>query len=126
MAAGQVKAGYVISTRGRWLAERRWPGKLRFQAGDPADRFPICAAVRKSDGDLRAAIDQALDELARSGRLAAVFARWQVYQFDYRFAGFQERFKPDESSVDLPLLHHVGIEGDVAYPPIQRDRLPVG
>jgi len=39
----------------------------------PTDRFPICAAVRKSDRDLKAAIDQALDELAESGKLAAVF-----------------------------------------------------
>ncbi len=42
------------------------------------DRFPICAAVRKSDGDLKEAIDRAWDELERSGRLAQVFARWHI------------------------------------------------
>jgi polar amino acid transport system substrate-binding protein len=78
VAANQVKAGYVISTRGQWLAERRWPGKLRFLDGDAADRFPICAAVRKADRDLKAALDQALDELAQSGELAEVFARWYI------------------------------------------------
>jgi len=76
--AHQVKAGYVISTRGPWLAENRWPGKLRFLDGAATDRFPICAAVRKSDRDLKAAIDQALTELAESGKLAAVFARWHI------------------------------------------------
>ncbi len=78
VAGNKAKAGYVISTRGHWMAERRWPGKLRFLDGDAADRFPICAAVRKSDRDLKAAIDQALRELAESGKLAPVFARWQV------------------------------------------------
>jgi polar amino acid transport system substrate-binding protein len=78
VAAGRVKAGYVISTRGQWLAASRWPGKLQFLDGDAADRFPICAAVRKSDKDLKAAIDQALAELAESGKLAEVFARWKI------------------------------------------------
>ena len=44
----------------------------------PSDRFPICAAVRKADGDLKDAIDRAWDELDRSGRLAQVFARWHI------------------------------------------------
>jgi polar amino acid transport system substrate-binding protein len=78
VTTGQLKAGYVISTRGPWLAESRWPGKLAFQGGDKADRFPICGAVRKSDKDLQAAIDQAFDELAGSGKLATVFARWKI------------------------------------------------
>jgi len=78
VATKQMKAGYVISTRGHYLAERRWSGKLRFLAGDDADRFPICAVVRKSDKDLKAAIDQALEELAESGKLAAVFARYHI------------------------------------------------
>jgi polar amino acid transport system substrate-binding protein len=79
VARGRVKAGYVISTRGPWLAEQRWAGKLQFVA-DPAspDRFPLCAAVRKSDADLKAAIERAFEELDRSGRLAKVFARWHV------------------------------------------------
>jgi ABC-type amino acid transport substrate-binding protein len=79
VAAKQVKAGYVISTRGPWLAEQRWPGKLKFiTLPDSIDRFPLCAAVRKSDRDLQAAIDRAWGELDRSGRLAAVFARWHM------------------------------------------------
>jgi ABC-type amino acid transport substrate-binding protein len=78
VAMNEVKAGYVISTRGHWLGERLHPKKLRFLDGDPADRFPICAAVRKSDRDLKAAIDRALEELRASGELGAVYARWNI------------------------------------------------
>jgi ABC-type amino acid transport substrate-binding protein len=81
VAAGQERAGYVISTRGPWLAERRWPGKLKFlPASGPggADRFPISAAVRKSDRDLKEAIDRTWDALERSGRLAQAFAHWHI------------------------------------------------
>ena len=75
----QVKAGYVISTRGPWLAAKRWPKELKFiPIPDSRDRFPLCAAVRKSDGDLKAEIDRALEELRRSDRLSKVFARWHV------------------------------------------------
>ncbi len=49
-----------------------------FVDGSLIDRFGICAAVRKTDGDLKDAIDRALDALAQSGRLAAVFARWHI------------------------------------------------
>jgi ABC-type amino acid transport substrate-binding protein len=77
---GTETAGYVTGARGQWLAEARWPGRLKFvpPSADAVDRFPICAAVRKSDGDLRAAIDEALDELASSGRLTEVFTRWHI------------------------------------------------
>ncbi len=79
VASGRVKAGYVISTRGPWLAEQHWPGKLEFHpTGASTDSFPISAAVRKADGDLKEAIDRAWDELDRSGRLAQVFARWHI------------------------------------------------
>jgi polar amino acid transport system substrate-binding protein len=75
----QVKAGYVISTRGSWLAAQRWPKELEFiPLPDTRDRFPLCAAVRKSDGDLKAAIDRAWEELRRSDKLPKVFARWNV------------------------------------------------
>jgi ABC-type amino acid transport substrate-binding protein len=79
VATKRVKAGYVISTRGPWLAERRWRGELQFiPLPNSVDHFPICAAVRKSDGDLKTALDQALEALHGSGRLAKVFARWHV------------------------------------------------
>jgi polar amino acid transport system substrate-binding protein len=79
VATGRVDAGYVISTRGPWLAHKNWPGKLAFgPAPGPVDRFPISAAVRKSDRDLKDAIDRALDELDGSGELARVFARWGI------------------------------------------------
>ena len=79
VATGRVKAGYVISTRGAWLAEKRWPGKIAFlSAPTTVDCFPISAAVRKTDRDLKDAIDRAWDELDRSGRLAQVFARWHI------------------------------------------------
>jgi ABC-type amino acid transport substrate-binding protein len=79
VATGQIKSGYVISTRGGWLAGERWPGKLRFlEPADPGDRLPITAAVRKADRDLKDAIDQVWDDLDRSGRLAEVFTRWHI------------------------------------------------
>ena len=79
VAAGEARAGYVISTRGHWLAQRRWPGQFKFlDSPAPVDRFPICAALRKNERDLKAAVDRAFDELAQSGRMAEVFARWHI------------------------------------------------
>jgi ABC-type amino acid transport substrate-binding protein len=80
VASGREPAGYVSATRGSWLAEERWPGKLQFVHAESSavDRFPICAAVRKSDDDLKEAIDRAFEELAHSGKLAEVFARWHI------------------------------------------------
>jgi ABC-type amino acid transport substrate-binding protein len=79
VVAGRVKTGYVISTRACWLAQERWPGKLAFLPPDSAvDSFPITAAVRKTDRDLKIAVDQAWDELRRSGKLAQVFAGWHI------------------------------------------------
>ena len=40
----------------------------------------MCAAVRKSDGDLKEAIDRAWDELDRSSQFGEVFARWHIPQ----------------------------------------------
>ncbi len=79
VATSQAKTGYVIGARGQWLAHERWPDKLAFQpAADSVDTLPMTAAVRKSDGDLKEAIDRAWDELDRSGELAAVFGRWHI------------------------------------------------
>jgi polar amino acid transport system substrate-binding protein len=82
VATGRERAGYAIATRGAWLAHERWPGKLELLPADDAetavDSFPIVAAVRKSDRELKDAIDRAWDELERSGRLAQVFARWHI------------------------------------------------
>jgi ABC-type amino acid transport substrate-binding protein len=79
VATGREPAGYVISTRGPWLAHQRWPGKMEFHPlPASADAFPISAAVRKSDRALKEAIDRAWDELERSGRLEQVFARWHI------------------------------------------------
>ncbi|MDA1050567.1 MAG: transporter substrate-binding domain-containing protein [Planctomycetota bacterium] len=80
VAKDEVQTGYVISGRGHWLAEQHWPGELKFIGGgsEAVDRFPICAAVRKEDADLKAAIDEALDELDKSGKLAEVFSRWKI------------------------------------------------
>jgi polar amino acid transport system substrate-binding protein len=79
VAEGKTPAGYVVSTRASWLAYERWRDKLVFlRAIEPQDCFPICAAVRRSDGDLKEAIDRAWDALDRSGELAKVFARWHV------------------------------------------------
>ena len=79
VASGRENAGYVISTRGPWLAQAHWPGRLSFlpPAHSP-DRFPLCAAVRKNEVDLKDAIDGAWDELARTGEMAKVFARWHI------------------------------------------------
>src|SRR5262249_46856274 len=79
VAAGRERAGYVISTRGPWLAQERWPGKLEFlPPPGSSDVFAITAAVRKSDQELKDAIDRAFAQLEGSGRLAQVFARWHI------------------------------------------------
>jgi polar amino acid transport system substrate-binding protein len=79
VAQGRAEAGYVVATRASWLAYERWREKLVFlPAATELDSFPICAAVRKSDGDLKEAIDQAWEALGRSGDLARVFGRWHV------------------------------------------------
>ena len=61
------------------------PGKLGVLPAAPrlrpdalADRFPVGAAVGKTDGALTEAIDRAGDDLDRSGRLARAFARWHI------------------------------------------------
>lgn len=75
----EVDAGYVVSTRGPWLADRKWPGKLKFvDAAQPSDVFPLCAAVRIADADLKEVVDEAIIGLERSGRLDEVFARWHI------------------------------------------------
>ncbi|MHB1561065.1 MAG: substrate-binding periplasmic protein [Isosphaeraceae bacterium] len=82
VATGRERAGYVIATRGAWLAHERWPGKLEFladgEAGSTVDAFPIVAAVRKSDRELKEAIDRAWEKLDRSGALAKAFAHWHL------------------------------------------------
>jgi ABC-type amino acid transport substrate-binding protein len=79
VTTGREKAGYVVATRGCWLASEQWPGKLEFlPVSDGTDRFPIGAAVRRSDHELKDAIDRAWDELEQSGRLAQAFARWHI------------------------------------------------
>jgi polar amino acid transport system substrate-binding protein len=79
VAEGRIPVGYVVSTRASWLANQAWPDRLVFRPGpENLDRFPVSAAVRKSDGDLNEAIDRAWDVLDRTGKLAQVFARWHV------------------------------------------------
>jgi ABC-type amino acid transport substrate-binding protein len=80
VATGRERAGYVIATRGAWLAHERWPGKLELLPATRADTdaFALVAAVRKSDVELKDAIDHAWDELNRSGRLARAFAHWHI------------------------------------------------
>jgi ABC-type amino acid transport substrate-binding protein len=82
VATGRERAGYVIATRGTWLAHERWPDKLEWLPAtgghDAIDAFPIVAAVRTSDAELKDAIDRAWNELDRSGRLARAFARWHI------------------------------------------------
>ncbi len=79
VAEGRIHVGYVVSTRASWLANHAWPDRLVFHPGpENLDRFPVSAAVRKSDGDLKEAIDHAWDVLDRTGKLAQVFTRWHV------------------------------------------------
>ena len=92
VAGGRERAGYVISTHGHWLAETRWPRQLTFVDGRPSvDRFPICAAVRRADGDLKTAIDRAFEQLDRSGQLRRVFSRWHIPYDSPAEAGKAER-----------------------------------
>ena len=75
----RITAGYVISTRAPWLAWEHWRSQLSFRSDlDTVDCFPISAAVRKSEPDLRDAINEAWDALDRSGKLAEVFGHWHI------------------------------------------------
>jgi polar amino acid transport system substrate-binding protein len=79
VAAGHLSAGYVVSTHASWLAYEHWRDRLAFlPAMVRHDCFPICAALRRSDGDLKFAIDSAWDKLHASGKLAPIFDRWHV------------------------------------------------
>ena len=80
VATAGSKAGYVISTRGPWLAHERWPGKLEFLPAGPdrADALSHLRGGAQVGPRLKDAIDRAWDELDRSGRLAQVFARWHI------------------------------------------------
>ena len=46
VATGREKAGYVISTRGPWLAHERWPGKLAFLPAPGSARLASRSARR--------------------------------------------------------------------------------
>jgi len=79
VATGEAPAGYVLSSRAHWLSAQKWPGKFRFVQPDlQADRFGICAAIRRGETNLKNEIDAAWLELRESGQLQKVFARWQV------------------------------------------------
>ncbi|NOY29481.1 MAG: transporter substrate-binding domain-containing protein [Planctomycetes bacterium] len=79
VATGETPVGYVLSSRAHWLSAQKWPGKIRFaMPSSKADRFGICAAVRRDETDLKNAIDAAWFELRQSGQLQKVFTRWQA------------------------------------------------
>lgn len=80
VADGKERAGYVLSSKSRWLAQKLCPGRLQWErnSAENGHRFPVCVAMRKGETDLAAAINGALDELSRSGELAAVFDRWHM------------------------------------------------
>jgi len=79
VAAGEVRIGCVISSRAQWLAEEKWPQKIRFvPMGGAADHFDICATVRRDETDLKAALNTAFDHLRKSGQLQEIFARWHI------------------------------------------------
>ena len=79
IATGKSGGGYVVSTRASWLAHERWRDRLEFlPTRETPDSLPICAAVRKSDADLKDAIDRIWARLDQSGKLAQVFARWHI------------------------------------------------
>ena len=79
IAESEAQLGYVISSRAQWLAEEKWPGKIRFvPTENEVDRFAICAAVRRNENDLKAALNQAFNELRKTGQLQQTFERWNV------------------------------------------------
>lgn len=82
VADDQAPVGYVVCTQGNYLAAKRWPDVLRFVDTDTlVDRFPVCAAVRSADVEMKKRIDQIMDRFAKSGRLAAIYHRWNVPYF---------------------------------------------
>ena len=80
MRPRRLPAGHVLFRKGDHADEIYLlvSGKLKFVDGDAADRFAVCAAVRKDEADLKYALDRAFEDLARSGKVAKVFARWHV------------------------------------------------
>ena len=58
----------------------RFTGHFEF-AGDPINPLPVGLAVRKEDGDLRAALEQAVADMYRDGTMKTILARWAMSDF---------------------------------------------
>lgn len=75
LAAGQVAAVVASdSILARHVAELPNPGEFVI-AGEPIEIEPIAIAVRKSDAEIIAAVNQALRDMMASGELAKLYAR---------------------------------------------------
>jgi polar amino acid transport system substrate-binding protein len=58
----------------------RFTGDFEF-AGDPINPLPVGLAVRKEDGNLRAALEQAVADMYRDGTMKTILARWAMSDF---------------------------------------------
>lgn len=77
VAAGEAPAALLWLPVATWLA--RGMSDLRvIPISDPRLEFPIGAGVRRRDGDLAKAIDEAIGRLQDSGKVQEVLARYRV------------------------------------------------
>jgi polar amino acid transport system substrate-binding protein len=77
--------------------------KLRY-VGDPSHRGQYAIALRPEDADLAAALDEALEELVRDGKLQTILRRWHLWNEDQAALAFG----PDAASE----LHGLGFTAD--------------
>lgn len=79
LAGGEIEAALMWGPFAGWLTRQRPDARLRVVAEAPPELvFSLAIGVRKTDADLRQALDQGVDTLRRSGRLAEILARHGV------------------------------------------------
>lgn len=82
LADGEVEAGVMWAPAAGWLTSQQSSAKLRIlQETRPELTFPLAVAVRKDDSDLLKALNQATDELIRSGKRDEIVGRYGFPKF---------------------------------------------
>jgi polar amino acid transport system substrate-binding protein len=77
LRARQVDAAVMASPQAGWLA-RTFPGFALHEVRDPEGEFEIAIGMRREDGDLKAAVDAALERLLASGTVGEILGRYGV------------------------------------------------
>jgi polar amino acid transport system substrate-binding protein len=77
LRAGRVDAAVMASPQAGWLT-RSFPGFALHEVPDPEGEFEIAIGMRRGDGDLKVAVDAALERLLASGRVGEILGRYGV------------------------------------------------